>query len=80
MMLFGYFSAFFIAACQLRMDAILAGLEERARLTIEASQAEGEDMDDQMVAELVSTMIPRQTPTQTALLPAQARKRRHTWI
>jgi hypothetical protein len=74
MMLFGYFSAFFIAACQLRMDAILAGLEERARLTIEASQAEGEDMDDQMVAELVSTMIPRQTPTQTALLPAQAQE------
>lgn len=72
MMLFGYFSAFFIAACQLRMDAILAALEERARMTIEATRAEsGEDLDEETISDLIATMVPRQTPTQMALLPAQ---------
>lgn len=71
-MLFGYFSAFFIAACQLRMDAILAALEERARMTIEAMRAEsGEDIDEETISDLIASMVPRQTPTQMALLPAR---------
>lgn len=74
MMLFGYFSAFFIAACQLRMDAILAALEERARMTIEATQAEGAELDEAMISELIATMVPRQTPTQVALLPPETQE------
>lgn len=70
LILLGHFAAFFIAACQLRMDAILVSLDDRARMTVEASQEEnGDSMDADMVAELVRSMVPRQTPTQTALLP-----------
>lgn len=72
MMLLGYFSAFFVAACQLRMDAILAALEERSRLTIEATRADSaEELDEEMIEHLVKTMVPRRTPTQIALLPAR---------
>ena len=70
-MILGYFIAFFISACQLRMDAILAALEERARMTVEAAQADAASLDDETLTELIMGMIPRQTPTQIALLPAR---------
>ena len=70
-MILGYFIAFFISACQLRMDAILASLEERARMTVDAAQADTTSLDDETVTELIMGMIPRQTPTQIALLPAR---------
>jgi len=72
--LFGYFVAFFISACQLRMDAILAALEERARMTVDATQADNASLDDDVLTELIMGMIPRQTPTQIALLPARGRE------
>ena len=56
------------------MDAILAALEERARMTIEATQAEGAELDEAMISELIATMVPRQTPTQVALLPPETQE------
>ena len=43
-------------------------------MTIEATQAEGAELDEAMISELIATMVPRQTPTQIALLPPETQE------
>ena len=65
-MLLGHFLAFFVAACQLRMDSVLASMEERARTAV---IAENPDLTEEQITEAATLMLPRRTPTQLALLP-----------
>ena len=65
-MLLGHFLAFFVAACQLRMDSVLASMEERARTAV---IAENPDLEEEQITEAATLMLPRRTPTQLALLP-----------
>lgn len=65
-MLLGHFLAFFVAACQLRMDSVLASMEERARTAV---IAENPDLAEEQITEAATLMLPRRTPTQLALLP-----------
>jgi len=65
-MLLGHFLAFFVAVCQLRMDSVLASMEERARTAV---IAENPDLEEEQITEAATLMLPRRTPTQLALLP-----------
>jgi len=65
-MLIGHFLAFFVAVCQLRMDSVLASMEERARTAV---IAENPDLEEEHITQAATMMLPRRTPTQLALLP-----------
>ena len=61
-MLLGHFLAFFVAACQLRMDSVLASMEERARTAV---IAENPDLTEEQITEAATLMLPRRTPVRS---------------